>query len=1749
MRTPALPLRLLLLLLGGLCGAASGQSCLGFADSRSVVLQLQAIQEGYNVTGLIETSLSCCGGGSFDVTGVECADTHCGTPRAVACPGNLQAYSLDGCSRKPTPPTCGDGEALIEAVCLGCGSSGCANSLDECYPCASGRAGTGGTCSACAAGRAPNAVKTACVICSVLAGAGYIGDGHTCTACARGTAPNAVEDACGGCAAGLQSGNGVTCQSCPNGEVPNSLGTGCTGCAAGSYADLSTYVCADCPTGTYSRPRAAVCLVCGDGYEADSMGVGCVQCGAGQAGLTGTCAACADGWAPEVMYGSVACVDCATLGDARYSDTTQCTDCSAGREVSVARTQCDLCPTGQVSTDGSQCAACNPGYVPTRQVEAYDCYSCVAGQYASTTTHLCEDCAAGTFSLQESPACYQCDYGYGVNPVGAGCVDCAAGEASSVGICQACSPGTAPTTARDVCEACDTFGEAYAARTNPGSGRCERCPAGSSPNTTRDACLDCIPGRASADGSPCALCSDGSAPDEARALCVACSGGRYSMQDAVRCEACPVGKFAAEGTALSCGWCGHGREPSADQFECVACASGTAGLSGNCPACALGRAPNTARTVCALCSVGQYSTGAQCTSCWPGTQPNAVGDDCEVCAYGKHSTQGHPCAQCAPGGVPNGFEGATACTTCRAGRYSDDVTFMCQACAPDTYAPLSSDECLRCGDGYGPDTRVAACEQCSPGRAGTNSTCKECERGNAPSENRTYCEACEAAPGGYADATLNRCAVCDAGRAPSIRRDFCMDCTFGLYRSSGAGMDNCSKCGPGFEPDRFAAASRCLSCMDGYISSGDICLRCMDDSAPDAEMSECVCKAGYQMNDRRSSCNDVDECGAVGNKGTCSLELNITVNCCSQFSGCDNYAGGFECVPCMAGFIGDGYGLHGCIFASSAGKEGSRAEAPEPYLTLRIQASEAVLEEGSDDQLDFMRLVAAEVATVLVISRDFIEVTELVASGDVSGAASTECQLTLTTDYASLPSLPVFEADVVSKLATLLAVDSSRIELTGVYAGSTVVKFVLHDPQPSDDGTAAVNRTDTVADLLTRLETVADPANWRSGDAIRDFFSTYESYDGGSVAGIVDVTFKIGSGATADDDRTVVDLLYSLNDAVNTGSLGALRLPSGQDVFDSLVLSCPPGTYQEPTEGCVACPPGSQPTEEQTACIACAAWATLPNSSSVFSVDGRGCELCPAGRSPDATRIECKHCTPGKAANGLGAVCSACQDRTMVPALGGVRCMCANGTVDTIRLSGFDRQGVSTKHVLGRCIPCTSGYASDITQSSCVKCESGKAKNGEEGVCINCEDAGMQATTDGTLCLPCDGWLTQAGESACRASTLGMFFFVVLVLGLGGAAATAGLRHWLQKTGKSKYGLSSVFAVQKYALQQAGGDLSGVDPSLAAAVMQDQLEQSAKVRKHSEKEAKRAEKEAERMLKLEEKGAAKAAKEEARQLQELEETKVFAESGTMVTPRLEHGEDYYEQMEAQRLAEVPNSLDKNEKWQTWLQRYIDPELEVDDYLGTLDMPEGWQPRGAARLAEEPEPEPPPPPPPPMADGASPPRKARAARHAGESSSGEEEDSSAWYEQRPGDETICGSHDPMLVPGAMQDTEALITATAERERAAKADRDRLKAEKLASWKQDRHQVVSMPSSLTSALGAHRPVSASFARVDPNFAHDGHQKAADDPLAHLRFRGGESLPRMGSPPRGRAVSPSQKDPTAAEALEEALGVQHPPLYPSA
>ena len=209
----------------------------------------------------------------------------------------------------------------------------------------------------------------------------------------------------------------------------------------------------------------------------------------------------------------------------------------------------------------------------------------------------------------------------------------------------------------------------------------------------------------------------------------------------------------------------------------------------------------------------------------------------------------------------------------------------------------------------------------------------------------------------------------------------------------------------------------------------------------------------------------------------------------------------------------------------------------------------------------------------------------------------------------------------------MLQVEPDRVLVEGVFAGSTVVSFTL----------GGVTKGATTASLLEKLEALAGAGN------ISTHFPSYANggaIEVGEAVAVMDVTFKIASAATMGTDRTVVDLLNDLNTAISGGTLGSLKLPRGQDVFENLRMACPAGTYQNPNEGCVPCDPGSQPTPRQDACIDCAAWSPAPNASSYVSADGRACTLCPGGRSPEEKRIACVDCKPGQAASGLGDPCA-----------------------------------------------------------------------------------------------------------------------------------------------------------------------------------------------------------------------------------------------------------------------------------------------------------------------------------------------------------------------------------------------------------------------------------------------------------------------------------------------------------------------------
>ena len=275
---------------------------------------------------------------------------------------------------------------------------------------------------------------------------------------------------------------------------------------------------------------------------------------------------------------------------------------------------------------------------------------------------------------------------------------------------------------------------------------------------------------------------------------------------------------------------------------------------------------------------------------------------------------------------------------------------------------------------------------------------------------------------------------------------------------------------------------------------------------------------------------------------------------------------------------------------------------------------------------------------------------------------------------------------------------------------------------------------------------------------------------------VMAVTVKMRSGALDGTGRSIEEVLLELNDAVATGELGSLRMPAGQNVFDTLVPSCPAGTYQNPTQGCIPCNPGSAPNLAKDGCDGCEIYAVSPNASSWASFDGRSCMLCPAGKEPDGGRAACVGCPAGTAADGLGQLCQACADRSMTPIMpNGTGCECPQDTLDMTRaISRADLSKIPPLSPDPRCPFCAPGFEPNPAGTGCSPCPEGSAAPGPGGFCGACE-AGAVPSDDGKFCLPCGALTTPNGDGdTCVPAALAMAGIILLFTVAGGAGG-AGL--------------------------------------------------------------------------------------------------------------------------------------------------------------------------------------------------------------------------------------------------------------------------------------------------------------------------------------------------------------------------------------
>lgn len=252
---------------------------------------------------------------------------------------------------------------------------------------------------------------------------------------------------------------------------------------------------------------------------------------------------------------------------------------------------------------------------------------------------------------------------------------------------------------REYCEACETgvsFGPGeqtsciLVTMCRPGQGVLE--PA---TNTTDTVCVDCVaPHNYSAEWSTVSACVPTGSCRAGEGLAL---GGAVTNDANISCAACPRGKYSDEFSREPCENCAE--HESTEQQGATACA------------CAPGYERN-ASGICTPCLTGHYKEivgDSACNACPEGTAgseiPATTLDAC-ICAAGRSGRAGTGCRMCPPGrykeqpGESDPDSGLSGCSTCPPGHVTD------------TLAQPGASNCSRCDIGQYSEHSHFACSDC-----------------------------------------------------------------------------------------------------------------------------------------------------------------------------------------------------------------------------------------------------------------------------------------------------------------------------------------------------------------------------------------------------------------------------------------------------------------------------------------------------------------------------------------------------------------------------------------------------------------------------------------------------------------------------------------------------------------------------------------------------------------------------------------------------------------------------------------------------------------------------------------------------------------------------------------------------------------------------------------------------------------------------------------------------------------------------
>lgn len=554
------------------------------------------------------------------------------------------------------------------------------------------------------------------------------------------------------------------------------------------------------------------------------------------------------------------------------------------------------------------------------------------------------------------------------------------------------------------------------------------------------------------------------------------------------------------------------------------------------------------------------------------------------------------------------------------------------------------------------------------------------------------------APGSYADAGASACSPCASGTAaPGVGAApaGCAACAPGSY-SSGDGNSNCLPCDAGSYQGQ-AGADSCLDCPDSSYAH-----------LPGA--ATCVLCAGG----RPSACTQ-DSCSGTPSDGYASAAIASL--------------GSLSSATCAAAGWGAGVAAWAPRPALMETCAMSTATRLSLYVSADCSVEVSVLGQGAcSDPTDPARpFLSAYYTSPTEISSVLDEVSGDIVRISASGGGS----LTLSVFTGTLD--PAHYADAGATCSGALAVTGGSV----AGAGSGACPAGTRRSGDGDGLSCIPCPVGQYCDVVDATAGTPCPAGTSNGllgaassDACQPCGAGAFSPAGSDSCSLCPVgTFSAADTAEAclpcDNGGAAVP-------GATTCSLAG-ACPSGQQynaVADDCE-SCDPGWVSDGTVACAACPAGTAPNGDLSACVACGDGAFAPSAGM------EACLTCPAGSkrnaTTDADATTCVHCDAGYVSNARtgSTSCTACpastyRAGTATPA-NNVCVACRHGFATDLGLAATTCSRCAKGSYRGpgmdpaSCAACPSGAVATRSASSmCQLCRPGTAPNNDSTACVTC---------------------------------------------------------------------------------------------------------------------------------------------------------------------------------------------------------------------------------------------------------------------------------------------------------------------------------------------------------------------------------------------------------------------------------------------